>query len=52
MYFVFGAAEKAEPILDLVEGLGEEDQVGTIFGRGFDVHSSEFDTFAVYQLRL
>lgn len=50
MYFVLGIAEEAKPIFDLVECLGEEDEIRTIIGGGFDVHSSEFDTFGVYEL--
>lgn len=51
MYFVVRVAEKAKPVFDLVEGFGEEDEVWTIVGSGFDVDSSKFNTFSVYELR-
>jgi hypothetical protein len=35
----------------LVEGLGEEDEVGTVVGGGFDVDAAEFDVVGVDELR-
>ena len=51
MYFVGGVAEEVEPVFGLVEGFGEEDQVGAVCGGGLDVHAAEFDVARVDELR-
>ena len=40
---VGGVGEELEPVLGLVEGLGDEDEVGTVLHRRLDVDASELD---------
>ena len=48
LYFVGGVGEEVEPVLSLVECLGEEDEVGAVVGRGLDVDASELDVLGIY----
>lgn len=47
LYFVGGVGEEVEPVLSLVECLGEEDEVGAVVGRGLDVDASELDVLGI-----
>ena len=36
-----GTSEEVEPALDLVEGFGEEDEIGAVLLGGLDLHASQ-----------
>lgn len=46
-YFIGGVGEEVKPIFCLVEGFGEEDEIGAVDRGGLDVYASEFDVFGV-----
>lgn len=51
-YLVGRIREKVEPVLGLVECLGEEDEIGAVGRGGLDVHAAQPDVLGVNALGL